>query len=246
MSELPSQRVHKKPTENAPIMRVRRGWAVASTFVILAGTINTPSAVADDKLSVGGGAGIIVDGSYCTLTTIGHDNAGQLVGFTAASCGGPGAHVVAEGAEDRGVLGAVAAVDADLGYAVITFDSGKIVPIADFDGFAIDGIGPDPGFLRLACTQGGATGFGCGQITVANVKPGTMTAIMPAWQPGDEGAPVTVESQLVAMTRYGRTKVLCCPVPLVSTHVALTLFGAILNDANTKGGPGAGFTPIGG
>ncbi|WP_439116881.1 hypothetical protein [Mycolicibacter arupensis] len=43
---------------------------------------------------LGGGAVIVVDGTnYCTLTTIGHDRAGDIVGFTAAQCGGPGAPV---------------------------------------------------------------------------------------------------------------------------------------------------------
>jgi hypothetical protein len=208
----------------------------------LLGVSFAPTASA--AVPLGGGAGIVVNGdTFCTLTTIGHDNAGELVGFTAASCGGPGDHVVAEDAEDRGVLGSVATVDDDLDYAVITFDSTKVVPVADFDGFAIDGIGPDPGFSQPACTHGGATGFGCGQITVPGLEPATMTANMSAWQPGDEGAPVTVEGQLVGMTRHGRTRLLL-PVPAVITNIALTLFSAILDDANTKGGPGAGFTPI--
>jgi hypothetical protein len=47
---------------------------------------------------LGGGAGIVVDGTYCTLASIGHQKSGQLVGFTAGHCGGPGAPVVAEGA----------------------------------------------------------------------------------------------------------------------------------------------------
>jgi hypothetical protein len=71
-------------------------------------------ATADAQVLLGGGAGIVVDGTYCTLGTIGHDKTGGLVGFTAGHCGGPGAQVVAEGS---GVLvGAVAVVgDRDLG-----------------------------------------------------------------------------------------------------------------------------------
>lgn len=59
---------------------------------------------------VGGGAGIVVDGSYYTLESIGHDHYGALVGFTAGHCGGPGAGVVAEGADNHGPIGTVAAV----------------------------------------------------------------------------------------------------------------------------------------
>jgi hypothetical protein len=39
----------------------------------------------------------VVDDSYCTLATIGHDTTGALVGFTAAHCGGPGAGYVIPG-----------------------------------------------------------------------------------------------------------------------------------------------------
>ena len=35
----------------------------------------------------------------CTLTTIGTDAAGELIGFTSAHCGGPGAQVAAEAAQ---------------------------------------------------------------------------------------------------------------------------------------------------
>ncbi len=50
---------------------------------------------------MGGGAGIVVNGgTLCTLTTIGHDKFGDLIGFTSAHCGGPGAQVAAEGAEN--------------------------------------------------------------------------------------------------------------------------------------------------
>lgn len=38
----------------------------------------------------------------CTLTTIGTDTAGDLIGFTSAHCGGPGAQIAAEAAEGRG------------------------------------------------------------------------------------------------------------------------------------------------
>jgi hypothetical protein len=108
-------------------------------------------AVADDTVLLGGGAGIVVDGTYCTLTTIGHDRAGDLVGFTAATCGGPGAAVTAEGVADT--VGTVVAADDGLDYAVIKFDRAKVTPIANFAGFAINAIGPDPGGdEQPACT----------------------------------------------------------------------------------------------
>ncbi len=55
---------------------------------------------ADEPVPLGGGSGIVVNGdTLCTLTAIGNDNRGNLIGFTSAHCGGPGAQVAAEGAE---------------------------------------------------------------------------------------------------------------------------------------------------
>ncbi len=213
--------------------------AIVAAVAVLPGAV----ASADDAVPLGGGAGIIVNGNFCTLTTIGHDKAGEVVGFTAASCGGPGAQIVAEGAENHGPLGTVATADDGLDYAVIKFDPAKVTPVADFDGFRIDGIGADPGFGQPVCTQGGATGYGCGSVKIPSSEPSTLGADVPSWQPGDDGAPVTVNGQLVGMTRKGRTY-FDFVVPRMVTHIGFTLFSAILNDANAKGGPGAGFTPI--
>ncbi|HVQ99988.1 MAG TPA: serine protease, partial [Mycobacterium sp.] len=105
-----------------------------------------PAATADDKVPVGGGTPIVVDGdTFCTLTTIGTDNTGALVGFTSAHCGGPGATVAAEGVS-RGLVGTMVAGNDGLDYAVIRFDPAKVTPVANVGGFEIDGIGPDPAF----------------------------------------------------------------------------------------------------
>jgi hypothetical protein len=80
-------------------------------------------AMADGAVPLGGGAGIIVNGTYCTLATIGHDNSGALVGLTAATCGGPGSSVDIEGGP--GGVGNVVAANDDLDYAVIKFDPTK-------------------------------------------------------------------------------------------------------------------------
>src|ERR1700757_2998530 len=108
-------------------------------------------AVADDRVPMGGGAGIVVNGdNMCTLTTIGTDAAGELIGFTSAHCGGPGAQVVAEAAQDRGPLGVMVAGNDNLDYAVIKFDPAKVAPVANYNGFVISGIGPDPTFGQVA------------------------------------------------------------------------------------------------
>jgi hypothetical protein len=204
----------------------------------------TGIAAADSPALLGGGAGIIVNGTYCTLTTIGHDNSGGLVGLTASSCGGPNSSVDIEGGP--GGVGTVVNANDDLDYAVIKFDPAKVAPTANFDGFAINGIGPDPsGFGQPVCTQGGATGFNCGAFRFGGPKPAFVAAVIPAWQPGDDGAPVTVDGQLVGMTRKGYTNYLD-PIPITGmrANIGFTLFSAIMNDVNAKGVPGAGFTPI--
>jgi hypothetical protein len=200
-------------------------------------------AVADSPVLLGGGAGITVNGTSCTLTTIGHDNAGALIGLTSAHCGGAGAQVAAQGADDRGALGSVTSTDNDLAYAVIKFDPAKVTPTSNFAGFTINGIGPDPSYQQPACTQGSATGQGCGAIAMATVKAGIVGARVPAWQPGDYGAPITVNDQLVGLTQNG-TSVVEPALVRVIMHVNFTLFSTILNDVNAKGGPGAGFSPI--
>jgi hypothetical protein len=60
------------------------GQMVASVgiAVAVATALVTPKAWADSQQPLGGGAGIVVDGNPGTLATIGHDNAGELVGVT--------------------------------------------------------------------------------------------------------------------------------------------------------------------
>jgi hypothetical protein len=221
--------------------------AGAPIAAAVAACLSSPTAVAG-TVPLGGGAGIIEAGTYCTLSTIGHDRNGDLVGFTVSKCGGPGTPVVAEGAPGSGPVGTVAVTDDALGYAVIKLDSAKINPLAAFNGFPIVGIGPDPGFQQPVCIQGGATGQGCGSATVPGVKPSTFTAILPLGHfqvGGDEGAPVTAGGQLVGMVRGGRTSI-DAVVPGADMRITLVLFSAILNDVNAKGGLGVDFTPIAG
>jgi hypothetical protein len=228
---------------------MRTRYNVVARFAAVFAMINAPAclitggAVADSQGLLGGGAGIIVNGTYCTLTTIGHDNSGDLVGFTAATCGGPASTVDIKGGP--GGVGNIVAANDDLDYAVIRFDPAKVTPTNNFAGFAINGIGPDPtNFGQQVCTQGGDTGFGCGPFKFGNLKPGIAAASVRAWQPGDNGAPVTVDGQLVGITRKGDTNVVLGPIPALNTHISFTLFSAILGDVNAKGGPGAGFSVI--
>src|SRR5690242_9115057 len=109
-----------------------------ATAIALLGTSVGVPAHADAPVPLGGGSGIVVDGdTFCTLTTIGHDNRGMLVGFTSAHCGGPGHMVAAEGAENRGTLGVMVAGSQPLDYAVIEFDPAKVQPVNNVNGFQI-------------------------------------------------------------------------------------------------------------
>lgn len=113
-----------------------RRFAAAFAAVLLAVVcLPANTAAADDKLPLGGGAGIVVNGdTMCTLTTIGHDKNGDLIGFTSAHCGGPGAQIAAEGAENAGPVGIMVAGNDGLDYAVIKFDPAKVTPVASSTG----------------------------------------------------------------------------------------------------------------
>jgi hypothetical protein len=220
---------------------VVKPWIVGTVAALVASaSLMAPTAAAADGAVLGGGAGITVNGALCTLATIGHDKSGELVGFTAARCGGPGSPVAAAGS--GAAVGSVVASDGDL-YAVIKFDPAKVTPTANFAGFIINGIGPDPVFNQPACTHGAESGDTCGTIRTPTAVPGVVGAAYGAWNPGDAGEPVTVEGQLVGVTRNGANMVKFDEARTVH-HTDFALFSAIMNDVNAKGGTGAGFTPI--
>ena len=191
-----------------------------------------PTAAAEEKVPIGGGAGIVIDGDvYCTLTAIGNDKTGALIGFTSAHCGGPGAQVASEAQRDKGIIGTMVAGNDALDYAVIRFDPAKVTPVSNFNGFLIDGIGPDPTFGQVACKLGRTTGYSCGVTWGPGETPGTIVNQM-CGQPGDSGAPVTVGLP-VCVIKY---------IPLHTPAVTESI-NAILGDVAAKDRPGAGFVP---
>jgi hypothetical protein len=218
---------------------------VTAASVGLAGVPGMP-ARADDKLPLGGGAGIVVNGdTLCTLTTIGTDGKGELIGFTSAHCGGPGAPVAAEAAKDRGTLGTMVSGNDNLDYAVIQFDPAKVIPVANFNGFVISGIGPDPTFGQIACKQGRTTGNSCGVTWGMGQTPGTIV-MQVCGRPGDSGAPVTVNNLLVGMIHGAFSDNLpTCVVKYIPLHTPAVVMSmsSILADINSKNRPGAGFVP---
>jgi hypothetical protein len=216
---------------------------------VLLGPMGLPAhtAAADDRLPMGGGAGIVINGdTLCTLTTIGGDTAAELIGFTSAHCGGPGAQVAAEGAPNRGTLGVMVGGNDALDYAVIKFDPAKVIPVANYNGFVITGVAPDPTFGAIACKQGRTTGNSCGVTWGAGQTPGTIV-MQVCGRPGDSGGPVTVNNLLVGMIHGAFSDALPdCVVKYIPLHTPAVVmsFSSILADLNAKNRTGAGFVPI--
>lgn len=219
-----------------------------SAVIVAVAALLLPSADADDRIPLGGGSGIVVEGdTFCTLTTIGNDNRGNLIGFTSAHCGGPGERVSAEGADAAGVLGTMVAGNDSLDYAVIQFDPQKVLPVNNVKGFEIDGLAPDPVFGDVACKLGRTTGYSCGVTWGPGEQPGTIVNQV-CGQPGDSGAPVTVNNMLVGMIHGAFSEDLpTCVVKFVPLHTpAVTMsFNTQLADITAKNRPGSGFVPVG-
>jgi hypothetical protein len=233
---------------------VRHRWrdavitvVVTAALTLASSVLTAPFAGAVDPVALGGGSGIVIDGdTYCTLTAIGNDDKGNLVGFTSAHCGGPGAKVAAEGAEDHGVLGTMVAGNEGLDYAVIQFDRALVRPVSEVNGFRIDGIGPDPVFGQVACKLGRTTGYSCGVTWGPGDTPGTIVNQV-CGQPGDSGAPVTVDNRLVGMIHGAFSQDLpTCVVKFVPLHTpAVTVsINAVLADIVAKSRAGSGFVPV--
>lgn len=228
--------------------RRRWQWLIGAPIIAVVAMLTPAPAHADPPVVLGGGSGIVVNGdAFCTLTAIGHDNAGRLIGFTSAHCGGPGAVVSAEGANSAGVLGKMVAGNDLLDYAVIEFDPAKVTPTNNVNGFQIDGLGPDPVFGDVACKLGRTTGYSCGVTWGPGQDPGTIVNQV-CGQPGDSGAPVTVNNRLVGMLHGAYTEELpTCVVKFVPLHTpAVTMsFNTQLADITAKNRPGTGFVPVG-
>lgn len=219
---------------------------VAVAMALLAPTV-TPARAAD-LVPLGGGSGIVINGeAFCTLTAIGNDSRGNLIGFTSAHCGGPGAQVASEAAENQGILGTMVAGNDALDYAVIQFDRARVLPVNNVNGFQIDGIGPDPAFGEVSCKLGRTTGYSCGVTWGPGKEPGTIVSQV-CGQPGDSGAPVTVNNRLVGMIHGAFSEELpTCVVKFVPLHTpAVTMsINAVLADITAKNRPGSGFVPVG-
>ncbi|WP_431953744.1 S1 family peptidase [Nocardia lijiangensis] len=211
-------------------------FAVALGAALL-GTGAGPSAAAPGPV-IGGGSGIIIDNMFeCTVTTVGHDSAGRLVGLTAGHCGDAGAQVYSEADRGAGVIGRFVYSNSELDYAVIQFDPGAITPVNRIGNVTITGIGGPAQFPMIVCKEGRTTGNTCGvaygDLFGTNVETWSQMCVVE----GDSGAPVVAGTTLVGMVNAYLA--IACFGPEVGTNMS-----AIMNDLNARGGPGAGYVPI--
>ncbi|QIS16837.1 trypsin-like peptidase domain-containing protein [Nocardia arthritidis] len=187
---------------------------------------------------IGGGSGIIIDNQFeCTVTTVGWDNSGHLIGLTAGHCGDPGAQVFAEKDRGAGQIGRFVYSNHDLDYAIIQFDPDKITPVNRIGNVTITGLGLPAQFPQIVCKEGRTTGNTCGitwgDVFQTNVETWSQMCVVE----GDSGAPVVVGTTLVGMVNAYLA--LACFGPEVGTNM-----NAIMADINGRGGVGAGFNPI--
>ncbi|QDQ99262.1 serine protease [Tomitella fengzijianii] len=201
----------------------------------------TPATAAPAQAVLGGGSGILLadaagDVAACTLTTIGHDGAGRLVGITAGHCGDPGDAVIPEFGWDGTPVGTIVDDYPALDVAVVQFDPARVAPVNQVGGMTITGTGSPVDFPGVACKDGRTTGVTCGVTWLTDtVRHETWTQI--CVMEGDSGAPVVVGTTLVGMINA------FIQVPCLSPTVGTTM-DAALGAINAAGGVGAGFRPI--
>lgn len=205
------------------------------------------SAQAAPQAAVGGGTAIVFGGkAACTMTAVGRDRSGTLVGLSAAHCAKGGHTITAQNRRSVGVIGRVALISRAGDYAVIRLDPSRVRAVRSVGQARITGIGAMPAFGTTVCKMGRTTGFTCGPVLDAGrpLSTGYVCA-----GPGDSGAPVLHGTRLVGMLNGGEIiggVAIACPFagfPVHSPMVA-TRITSILAALNRHGQIGAGFRPI--
>ncbi|MFI8568263.1 serine protease [Rhodococcus sp. NPDC078407] len=207
---------------------------VGAAAIVASVGVGTASAVTPAAL--GGGSGIIVGGqAECTLTTIGNDRDGNLVGFTAGHCGQAGASIVPEYDTSLGEVGRIAFSNPEYDYALIQFDRAKVAPINRVGNVTISQVGPPTAFPNIVCKEGRTTGNTCG-LAYGDILQSQETWAQLCVVEGDSGSPVVVGNTLVGMVNAYLG--VACFGPEVGTN-----FDAILRNVDLGNGLGAGFVP---
>jgi hypothetical protein len=209
---------------------------VVAVVAMVAGLFVSQASAAP-RAAIGGGSGLVINGHFsCTLTTVGRDRSGALVGLTAGHCGNVGNPVVAQQFRGHGVIGRFVAKNAKLDYAVIALDPGKVTPVRRVGGTTITHVGAPVSFPALICKEGRTTGHTCGWA-YGDVFASNQTWSQMCIAEGDSGGPVTSGTALVGMVNAYLAQ--ACIGPAVGTNM-----NTIMGDLNRRGGAGAGFRPI--
>lgn len=210
---------------------------VVAVIAAMLGYLGIGTAAAQAPAVLGGGSGILIGGeALCTLTSIGHDSGGRLVGLTAGHCGEPGQAIVSESRQDVGTVGRIAGKSRDLDYAVIDFDPAKVVPVNRIGSLTINSVGSPAEFPDVVCKQGLTTGNTCG-VVWGDLLQSNETWTQLCVIEGDSGSPVVRGTTLVGMVNAYLG--VACLGPELGTDI-----DTILADLNAHGGVGAGFRPI--
>lgn len=231
-----------------------RRWvmpAVALFAIGLPMAVAVPASAApgDTRAALGGGSGIVLGHSIkCSLTTIGNDGEGRLVGFTAGHCAEPNAPVFGEQFPDAGPVGRVVSSNEELDYAVIQFDPAKVTPLRSVGGTTIAGVSTSPDAWDVVCQNGRTSGLGCGFVWSAGPA-GFIDHACSSY--GDSGGPLTVGDRLVGLvsgplindTRALRFSCTSSANPFHTPVIAVS-FASVLSELDAAKGVGAGFQPI--
>lgn len=216
------------------------------------GLVGAGTAQAAENAVVGGSSGLVFNNNaVCSLTMIGYDSEGRLVGLTAGHCAPTGSRFGAERFLDAGVIGTVAYSDdgEGLDFAVLQFDSAKVTPVRNVGSTTIAGLGAAPAPGEPVCTSGRSSRFDCG--VVWGSLDGTMIN-QSCSKPGDSGGPVTVGDRLVGMNQGRLTGIngvgfnIPCIFPALPIHspAFFAPIDQILQAVDATGGVGSGFQPI--
>ncbi|MBJ7290560.1 serine protease [Williamsia sp.] len=207
-------------------------FAACAAMAMMVWGAGAASAKAD--IFLGGGSGIIVlkggnSASACTLTTIGRDSAGRLVGLTAGHCGSVGQTVLSETFSNKGAAGRIIVSNDSLDFDVIQFDANRVVPLRTVRGVTIRSIQTAaPQFPSVLCKTGRTTGQTCG-ITFFSDNQSHFSAVCVA--EGDSGSPVVIGDRLIGMVNaYYFT---ACIGPETGSNIAPIL--RAMSNAGVKG-----------
>lgn len=125
-------------------------WAAIAVTALSTTVLFSGTADAAPPVTLGGGSGIYVEQlddpnstADCTLTSIGYDRDGKLVGITAGHCGEVGARIAAEYTRSGGI-GVISEKSAGNDWAVIVFDPARVNPTKQVAQSVINSVGALP------------------------------------------------------------------------------------------------------